>query len=219
MSRLSKAPIASAIVDPATGDILSLDLDTFLSLVIDDYLASPQGSALFPKDIHAAARGDWTAIMKHFADSVAGSSSFQIMSLTIRCSDKWASPDPSRVAAIAPGSPFTPYGVHFATMANMVCKYWPHATGASGPVKSSAPIVFLNGTTDPVDPPDNVANAQADMPNSLVVPVAGVGHWQLNYDPTGCLTDEANAFLELGEPSSPRLWSCAQSVPLPDFAV
>lgn len=153
------------------------------------------------------------------SDRAAAPSTFQVMSLTIRCSDKWASLDPSRVAAIAPGSPFTPLVVSQATTVNMVCKYWPHATGASGAVKSSAPIVFLNGTTDPVDPPDNVANAQAAMPNSLVVPVAGVGHWQLNYDPTGCLTDEANTFLDLGVPSSPQLWTCARSVPLPDFAV
>jgi pimeloyl-ACP methyl ester carboxylesterase len=137
------------------------------------------------------------------------------MYLTISCSDEWA----SRVAAIAPGSPFTPYEVRQATMANMLCKYWPHATGASGPVKSAAPIVFLNGTTDPADPPDNVANAHAAMPNSLVVPVAGVGHWQLNFDPTGCLTDEANTFLGLGVPSSPLSWTCTQSIPLPDFAV
>lgn len=50
--------------------------------------------------------------------------------------------------------------------------------------------------------PDNVANAHAYMPNSLVVPVAGVGHWQLNYDPTGCLAEEANTFLDLGKSSS-----------------
>jgi len=53
---------------------------------------------------------------------------------------------------------------------------------------------------------------------ACVVPVAGVGHWQLNYDPTSCLADEANTLLDLGVPSSPQLWTCAQSVPLPDFA-
>jgi hypothetical protein len=30
-----------------------------------------------------------------------------------------------------------------------------------------------------VDPPDNVATAQMDMPNSLVVPVAAPGSWLL----------------------------------------
>jgi pimeloyl-ACP methyl ester carboxylesterase len=218
-TRLSQAPIASTIVDPTTGAFLRLDLPTFMGLVIDSYLSWTQGSASFPKDIHAAARGDWTAIMKRFAGSVAINSSLKVMVITIRCSDEWASLDPSRIAAIAPGSPFTPLEVSQATIENMACKYWPHATGASDLVKSAAPIVFLNGTADPVDPPDNVASAQATMPNSLIVPVAGGGHWQLDYDPTGCLTDAANTFLDLGVPSSPQLWTCAQSLPLPDFAV
>jgi pimeloyl-ACP methyl ester carboxylesterase len=85
-TRLSKAPITSAIVDPATGGFWSLDLPTFLGLVIDDYLGSQQGSASFPRDIHATARGDWTAIMKLFAGYMAGPSSVQVMYLTISCS-------------------------------------------------------------------------------------------------------------------------------------
>jgi pimeloyl-ACP methyl ester carboxylesterase len=218
-THLSRSPIASPIVDPTTGGLLRLDLPTFMGMLISTYLASAQGSVSFPKDIHAAARGDWTDILKVFAGSVSSPASIPIMSITIRCSDAWASLDPSQVAAVAPGSPFTTYTEGFAIGTNLVCKYWPHAVGASGPVKSSAPIVFLNGTTDPVDPPDNVANAHADMPNSLVVPVSGIGHWQLNFDPMGCLTDEVNTFLALGVPSSQGLWGCAQSMPLPAFAI
>lgn len=218
-AQLSRAPVVSTITNPATGGFLSLDLQTFLGLVISDYLDSAPDSVPFPKDIHAAAHGDWTGILKVFANSVSGPSSIQVMAVTIRCSDAWASLDPNRVAAVAPGSPFTSYEVGFATGANEVCKYWPHATGASGPVQSPAPIVFLNGTTDPVDPPENVADAHRTMPNSLVVPVAGVGHWQLAYDPLGCLSAEVNTFLALGEPSTAGLWGCAQAMPYPDFAV
>lgn len=216
-AHLSTAPIPSTVVDPTIGGVVSLDVPTFMGMLIDTYLASAPGSVSFPKDIHAAANGDWTGILNVFAASNTGPASILIMGITIRCSDAWASLDPNRVAAVAPGSPFTRYEEDYAAGWNEVCKYWPQAVGASGPVKSSAPIVFLNGTTDPVDPPDNVASAHADMPNSLVVPVAGVGHWQLNFDPTGCLTDETNIFLDLGKPSSPQFWSCAQSLPLPAF--
>ncbi len=217
-TRLSNEPLATTVVDATTGDLVRLDLPTFMGMLISTYLASAQGSVAFPKDIHAAASGDWNGVLQVLARNVSGPTSIPIMSVTIRCSDAWASLDPSRVADVAPGSPFTAYEVDFASGMNMVCKYWPQATGASGSVTSSAPIVFLNGTTDPVDPPENVANAHATMPNSLVVPVAGIGHWQLNFDPTGCLTDQTNAFLSLGKPPAPEAWACAQSIPLPDFA-
>ena len=202
-TRLARAPIASTIIDPTTGSFVSLDLPTFMGMLIDTYLASAQDFVSFPKDIHVAAHGDWSAILKVFANDQAGPSSILIMAATIECSDVWASMDPSRIAAVAPGSPFTSYQVDHATGIHLFCKYWPHAVGASGPVTSLVPIMFLNGTTDPVDPPDNVANAHATMPNSLVVPVAGIGHWQLDFDPTGCLKAEVNTFLELGVPSTP----------------
>jgi hypothetical protein len=70
-----------------------------------------------------------------------------------------------------------------------------------------------------VDPPDNMADAHTTMPNSLVVPVAGIGHWQLAFDPLGCLAAETNTFLALGVPYSPGLWGCAQSMPFPAFVV
>lgn len=218
-TRLSQAPIASTVVNPMTGDAIQLDLPTFMGMVISTYLASAQGSVSFPRDIHAAAHGDWSAILKLFASYQSDSSSIPVMSIAIRCTDAWASLDPRRVAAVAPGSPFTSYEVGFATGINMICKYWPHAAGASGPVSSSAPIVFLNGVTDPVDPPDNVASAHATMPNSLIVPVAGIGHWQLNFDPLGCLAGATNTFLALGMSPSQEMWRCAQSMPFPDFVV
>jgi hypothetical protein len=218
-TRLSKEPLATTVVDPATGGLVRLDLPTFMGMLISTYLASAQGSVGFPKDIHAAASGDWSGVLQVLARNVSGPSTIPIMSITIRCSDAWASLDPTRVASVAPGSPFTAYEMDFARGMYMVCKYCPQATGASGSVTSSALIVFLNGTTDPVDPPDNVAQAYKTMPNSLVAPVAGIGHWQLDFDPTGCLTEQTNVFLAQGKPSTPEAWACAQSIPLPDFAV
>jgi pimeloyl-ACP methyl ester carboxylesterase len=216
-TRLAKEPVVSTVVDPATGDFVRLNLPTFMGMLVSTYLASAQGSVYFPKDIHAAASGDWSGILKTFAGYASGPTAIPVMSVTIRCSDDWASLDPDRIASVAPGSPFTSYEVRFANEMNAICKYWPQAPGASGSVTSSAPIVFLNGTTDPVDPPDNVAKAHATMPNSLVVPVAGIGHWQLDFDPTGCLTDATNAFLAQAKPPVREAWTCAQSIPFPDF--
>lgn len=218
-THLSKEPLATSVIDATTGRLVRLDLPTFMGMLIDTYLKSAQGSVAFPKDIHAAANGDWSGVTQALARNVSGPTSIPIMSITIRCSDEWASLDPNRVASVAPNSPFTPNEVGYANGINMVCKYWPQAEGASGSVTSSAPIVFLNGMTDPVDPPDNVAQARATMPNSLVVPVAGIGHWQLDFDPTGCLTEQTNVFLAQGKPPVQEAWACAQSIPLPEFVV
>ncbi len=213
-ARLAQSPVEVGTVDPSTGSLYRLDLTQFLGLVIDGYLASPDGVAVFPKDIHAAAKGDWSAIEDKAVNRVTPSSaSLSVMRETISCSDEWASLDPERVASVAPGSPFTQWEVWFATGQQVTCKYWPHAVGAGGPVKSSAPIVFLNAASDPVDPPVNVAGAAADMPNSLVVPVEGTGHWQLDYDPTRCLATKTNTFLELGQKSTLAAWSCPSVQP------
>ena len=218
-TRLAKSPLASTVTDPTTGDALRLDLPTFMGMLIDTYLRSGQGAASFPKDIHAAANGDWNGILKVFASNVNDSGAIPLMSITVRCSDEWSSLDTSRIAAVAPGSPFTPYEMGFASGMNMICKHWPHAVGAGGAVTTSAPIVFLNGVGDPVDPPANVASAHVTMPNSLVVPVPGIGHWQLNLDSTVCLKDATNSFLAQGKPSTAGAWSCAQSLPFPSFFV
>jgi hypothetical protein len=34
-----------------------------------------------------------------------------------------------------------------------LCAVWPHDPGVSGTVRSTVPVVFLNGTADPGDPP------------------------------------------------------------------
>ena len=57
------------------------------------------------------------------------------------------------------------------------------------------------------------------MPHSLVVPVAGIGHWQLDFNPTGCLKDATNTFLDRGIAPTQAEWTCAQSIPLPNFDV
>lgn len=212
--RLAETPLTVDTIDPSTGSLYKLDLVHFLGLVIDGYLASPEGVASFPRDMHAAAQGDWAAIEELASkDLTPASSSISVMRQTITCSDEWAALDPNRVAAAAPGSPFTAWEMSMATSQTVVCKYWPRATGANGRVKSAAPIVFLNAASDPVDPPANVAGTAADMPNSVAVTVEGTGHWQLNYDPTHCLVTKANTFLEIGQKSSLAAWNCPSVQP------
>ena len=210
---LARAPVRSQIVDPASGSFRSLDLATFLGFVVDDYLSDIRLVTSLPRDIHSAASGDWTAFMKLFTESAGANSSTPIMFLTVICSDEWAKRDPTTIAAIGAGSAFTPMSINGAAYSNAACALWPKAVGASGPVNTSAPVVFLNGTADPADPPANVAGAGLTMPNSLVVPVAGFGHGAIDQDATSCLADKAVSFIELGRPSALSSWGCPNLLP------
>jgi pimeloyl-ACP methyl ester carboxylesterase len=218
IARLSRAPVELDVVDPTTGKFVQLDVVGFLGAVADHYLGSTPARALLLRDIHRAAAGDWTAFSQ-LAASQGGISDVQMMALTVKCSDEWAALDQKAIAAHASDSAFTPLVLGQAETMNLMCSAWPKAEGVRGRVQSSAPIVFLNGTFDPNDPPENVAGAETDMPNSLVVPVQGTGHWQLAWDTTGCLAEEAATFLALGQRPALSQFPCASTVPMPAFVL
>ena len=208
------ADFAKIVKQATDAPVSDINANTLMNVIISGYLGITRNAASLPKDIHAAARGDWAGIAQTVKDISQGDHVFSAMSITVRCSDEWASH-----SAPYQGSPFSAFEGRFLSELTTVCKYWPHGPGAAGRVMSTAPIVFLNSTADPADPPENVASAAADMPNSLVVPVAGFGHWQLDADITRCLDDEAVTFLEAGRKSSLSQWSCATSPLLPAFVI
>ena len=77
-------------------------------------------------------------------------------------------------------------------------------------VRSTAPVVFVNGTADPVDPPANVAAAPRTMPNALLVTVPGASH---EVAPTGCIPAQTTAFILAGKPASRARWAaCARTM-------
>ena len=57
------------------------------------------------------------------------------------------------------------------------------------------PVLLLNGTADPQDPPENVADAPLELENSLTVPVRGYGH---TVGHIGCLPGLVAAFVAAG---------------------
>ncbi len=101
-----------------------------------------------------------------------------------------------------------------AAWQQQLCTLWPHDPGVSGVVRSSAPVLFLNGAADPADPPANVAAAPQTMPNALLVSVPGGAHGVLA---TGCVLPQAIAFIQAGVPASRSAWAaCTRTIqPLP----
>ena len=94
-----------------------------------------------------------------------------------------------------------------AAWQRQLCAIWPHDPGVSGVVRSHVPVVFVNGTADPVDPPANVAAAARTMPSALLVTVPGGSH---DVAAGGCLSAQATAFILAGKPN-PAAWAaCAR---------
>jgi pimeloyl-ACP methyl ester carboxylesterase len=200
---------------------VTITASEFLNLV-EEYLSSADTAVLLPADLHALARGQWEAVIRaRQSDVVSGilagdSVQTQLQEMTIRCGDAWAAMDPGQMSQQAGRFPFGPMGLGVATWQQQLCALWPHDPGVSGVVRSSAPVLFLNGTADPNDPPANVAAAPQTMPNALLVSVPGGAHGVLA---TGCVLSQANAFIQAGVPASRSAWAACirtiQPVPFP----
>jgi pimeloyl-ACP methyl ester carboxylesterase len=122
--------------------------------------------------------------------------------------------NPATVSQQGP-SAFAPLVTAQAERLRALCSAWPHDPGVAGTVRSAVPVVFLNGTADPADPPANVAAAAAAMPNALLVPVPGTGHWILaNAASSSCLLAAATTFIQAGRPARPGPWNaCTRAMP------
>jgi pimeloyl-ACP methyl ester carboxylesterase len=208
VGRLRAHPARVTITAPdGQRKTITITVAAFLSAVIDYYLASADTAVLLPGDLHAFARGQWAKVIgeRGFASAIlAAAAPAQLQQLTIRCGDAWAAMNPARMAQQARVSLFTPPMAAEAAWQQKLCALWPHDPGVSGVVRSNVPVVFVNGTADPADPPANVAAAPRTMPNALLVTVPGGSH---QVAPTGCVPARATAFILAGKPADRAGWA------------
>ena len=222
LARLTAAPVAVDVTNPRSGAVVHVTVNPvdFIS-VLSELLDAVQDQAQVPTFIFTANLGNWAHIVQQLMAIAPTSNPTDtlVAAQTIKCSDAWAQMDPAAIRATGGASLFTDFMVERAMAQQAFCAAWPAAAGAFGPVHSTAPIVFLNGTADPADPPGNVAGAAATMPNSVSVAVENYGHGVFSQDSSGCLANEATDFLAKGVPSKPADWLCAMNPPLPLFNV
>jgi pimeloyl-ACP methyl ester carboxylesterase len=177
---------------------------------VEGYLGEAQTAVQLPALLHAAALGRWSQIVAGLGTTAADLAQpppTALQAVTIECSDAWAAMNPATVSQQGP-SVFTPATTADAARLQALCSAWPHDPGVSGTVRTTVPVVFLNGTADTADPPANVAGATATMPNALLVSVPGTGHFTLaNAADPGCLLSATSAFIEAGRPASPQPWN------------
>jgi pimeloyl-ACP methyl ester carboxylesterase len=212
VTRLRAHPARVTITGPSDRpETVTITLTAFLNAVLDEYLSSLDTAVLLPGDLHAFVRGRWAKVFNErgFA-SVIPTGPIHLQQVTIRCGDAWAAMNPARMAQQARLSLFTPMMATTAAWQQQLCASWPHDPGVSGVVRSNVPVVFVNGTTDPVDPPANVAAAPRTMPHALLVTVPGGSH---EVAAGGCLSARATAFILAGKPANRAAWAaCARAL-------
>ncbi|HEX6400067.1 MAG TPA: alpha/beta fold hydrolase [Actinomycetota bacterium] len=172
-----------------------------------------------PDLLHHAAEGDLAAVAALVAESEATSRSLrQLMPWAIRCSEPWAVDDPERASMLGRGSYLQRSEVTDARQIRWVCGAMPpfdKRPSDGRPVRSDVPILLLNGTEDPQDPPANVADAPSELTNSLTVEVLGYGH---TVGHVGCLPAVVADFLDAGTTVGLET-RCASEMAPPPFVV
>jgi fermentation-respiration switch protein FrsA (DUF1100 family) len=170
--------------------------------------------------IHRAAAGELDAVaerIKATSSDPADGADRKLMFWSIVCSEGWARLDPATVAREGAGSYALGYYRSWARSTALACGFAPKAAllpGDAAPVRSDLPVLLINGAEDPQDPPSNVADAPTELPNSLELSPAGLGH-VVGY--MGCLPDVVGAFLEAGSVEGLDT-SCVAEMTPPPFA-
>jgi pimeloyl-ACP methyl ester carboxylesterase len=216
LARLNAHPVQVTLPGPGGAQqAVTITPVAFLSFVSDS-LGEAQTAVRLPAILHALARGQWSQVVAGLGLTTASLSGgpTALQAVTIECSDAWAAMNPATVSRQGP-SAFAPLVIAQAARLRALCSAWPHDPGVSGTVRSTVPVVFLNGTADLADPPANVAAAAATMPNALLVSVPGTGHWILaNAASSSCLLAAATTFIQAGRPARPGPWNaCTRAMP------
>ena len=181
-ARVAARPVTLSAGQSPTGTAVRLDGNA-LADQVHQLLLSASTAAYLPLLIHtlAAAKNRSAALATVIRQSKAaglGSSSGgdSIIGYPIRCAP-WARFQPGQIPS--PNSYYYQYWTGNARWWQYVCTLIP-APGAAavyGQQKpSDVPVLMINGTADPQDPPANMASAQQIWPNSRLLTEPGQAH-------------------------------------------
>ena len=216
MARLARHPVETQVWDPWTHDRIVLDARTLANEIHQLLVVSDSGDV--PLVIHEAAVGRYGAVAERVAETSVDphtEATNLVMFWSIVCSEGWARFDQSRTAKVGTGSYLLRSELGVARAWALACSAMPQASlppGDAAPVRSTVPVLLLNGAEDPQDPPSNVADAPVELPNSLVVPVPALGH---TVGTRGCLPAVVAAFFDAGSVDGLDTNCVADMVPAP----
>jgi pimeloyl-ACP methyl ester carboxylesterase len=216
--RLGREPVTlDTIMSPFTHEPLVFDSIVW-GATVHAHLMSATSAAALPRRIHQAYNGDYRALAELYQQLglVVDTNARLVMSAAIRCSESWARYDPAEVARWGADSYYLESQLAQARMQAAACTFVPPGfvyPDDAAPVRSDVPVLLLTGEADPQNPPEHVASAARDLPNSLRITVPGHGHGVIQY---GCLPQIAATFVDRGTVADLDT-SCVQDVFLPAF--
>lgn len=204
---------AKWVTEAALGDelhqlLMSADTAAYVPLAIQSILATKGNKAALEALAHQ---------MSTVGLYTGSGGSQAVISYPIECAEPWARLSPAAVTD--PASYYYQDSVSGARWWQYVCTLIPTSRAASdyGPPRvTEAPVLMINGTADPQDPPANMAGAQQIWPNSLQIIEPGQSHstdtnaWNL------CAGTVVRAFVESASVKALNT-GCLAQVSLPAF--
>ena len=182
---LAARPVTLPAAQSPTGTAIHLD-NAGLAFEVHQLLTGADTAVYVPLLIHtlATTKNKTAALAEVIRQiQVAGllpSDTFlpeSVISYPIRCAEPWARYQPGQIAD--PSSYYYQYIQADAQFWQYACTLIP-APGAAalyGPPKpSNVPVLMINGTADPQDPPANMSGAQDIWPNSRLLAEPGQSH-------------------------------------------
>ena len=195
-SALGQRPVAIGVLDPATGDSVSVEITpAVFGGAVRRMLMDARLRQRLPAAIHAAAGGSFATIAAGIERTVgvAGSVAWG-MGLSVICAEDAPKLTAGRVADATSG---TFLGSRQADGVRHICAHWPAAVPPAGydaPVQAGVAALLISGGLDPATPPDWAARVAAGLAEARSVVMPGVAHTLF----PSCATDLMATFVERG---------------------
>ena len=164
-------------------------------------LEVPFHAARLPALVHQAAGGNSDLLAVEYVTHVGvdlDSRARLAMVWEILCSEPWARFGVAATRRESQGSFLAHTAVLHAQIIRAVCSVVPRGVvtpGSDRPPHSNAPVLFLAGQDDPVDPPANVARRKDSFPNSTLIVEPAAGHGVIA---DGCMALVVARFIDRG---------------------
>jgi pimeloyl-ACP methyl ester carboxylesterase len=177
------------------------------------YAYSPLTAALLPLTLHAASAGHYGPLLaqSHFISSSLQHSLNDGMQLSVVCSEDvpWLKATPREADTLL--------GDTYIKQLQAQCAIWPHGAVPANfhaPLRSSVPILILEGQFDPVTPPRYGMEVLKDLGDARMLIAPGQGH---NVIGAGCMPRLVKRFIEKPEPQKLDAQCLAQLKPTQPF--
>ena len=196
--RLDDEPVPTYVTNPINGEKIMVTNEV-LATVVHNRLLDARAAAELPRLLYRAhALEVWEPIARDYASYLELGRDQLVMMRVIFCSEPWAAFSPRTALETGDGSYYLSTLLKNRTEIGAACDVL-HSSepGACySPTRSSqVPVLFINGDSDPQDPPANVVGASELWPRSLALTLPNEGHVFTQWE---CVLAVIKDFLQQG---------------------